>query len=250
LFRILKVLKDINYKIPFSKNRLKNNYSFSKKNIDDIYEILHKYHLLYIYSYNEKISKKISTPLFRFFNGYLENSKSRSCQLQNEISTQNKNKIVKGIKDIQNIFVKLKKLKPIDILRKLIDDTKCKKLVLLISNRNNLITFIKSLINYEDVISSIFVKNIEDKDRQKLIMILDPGPADSFIFEIHEHDDKKIFVRIFYNLQEISELQMIVKFKIPYVDGKGINMEDLVSKLNQYSDSKIKYKEKCSPLIE
>jgi hypothetical protein len=122
-------------------------------------------------------------------------------------------------------------------------------MVLLISNHDILITLIKSLINYEELLNSIFEKKISHQDMEKLLMIIDPQPADSFIFQIHEYDEKKIYVRIFCNLQELSELEMFAKLKIPYIKEKGINIDNLVSKLNEYSDSKIKYNEKCSPLI-
>jgi hypothetical protein len=83
-----------------------------------------------------------------------------------------------------------------------------------------------------------------------ILKLLDPQASNSFIMQIHQNDvqdqnlkENNFYVRIFYNLEEISDLP--IKLKISYQKDRGISLDDLVNLLNDNSDSKIKYKNHC-----
>jgi hypothetical protein len=253
LYFLVKYTREKDIKITTNNNKLKNNTS---SKISKSYEnILLKYHLLYHYNHEEIISHQISTPLFRFVNGYLENSKSKRCNnlvRQSTLVSTNSalpnsselNSTNSQIKAQTESFLHLKNLKPVDMMRQIINESKCKKFVILISNPQNIVNLIKPLFFYEEEL----IKLIQDSsdvnlpEIKHLLDLLDPKSFTSFIFQVHQNEDK-IFIRIFLNLEEISNMKL--KLKINYQTGVGLTLEDLVTHLNNLSDSKIKYKNSC-----
>jgi hypothetical protein len=255
LYFLVKYTREKDIKITTKNNKLKNNTS---SKISKSYEnILLKYHLLYLYNHEEIISHQISTPLFRFVNGYLENSKSKRCNnlvRQNTLVSTNSallnsnsselNSTKSQIKSQTESFLHLKNLKPVDMMRQIINESKCKKFVILISNPQNIVNLIKPLFFYEEKLSK-FIQDSSDlnlPEIKHLLDLLDPKSFTSFIFQVHQIEDK-IFIRIFLNLEEISNMNL--KLKINYQTGVGLSLEDLVTHLNNLSDSKIKYKNSC-----
>jgi hypothetical protein len=251
LYYLVKFTRENEIKIKSKNNKLKNNTSSKiSKNYENI---LLKYHLLYLYNHEEIISQQISTPLFRFVNGYLENSKSKRCNKNSNNPDQSptasdSNSSVSNFTNTQTTqsesFLHLKNLKPVDIMRQIINESKCKKFVMLISNPQNIVNLIKPILNYEDSLYQ-YIQNSSDLNESQtknILDILDPKSKNSFIFQIHQKEDK-FFIRIFLNLEEISNLNM--KLKINYQKDVGIALDELVSHLNNLSDSKIKYKNSC-----
>lgn len=202
----------------------------SKQIPDDVHKMLEKHYLMRHYFYQDHIFKKVSHPILRFVSGYLENTKSQQCKNSTQVK-------------IGKSFIQLRKIKPIDILRQIINDSKCQKIVLMNSSVKNLVTFVKTLFNYEELLNITNIDNVIHDDA--LLSVFNPPPASSFIFQVHEYEDNKIYIRIFYNLEEISNIKNL-KLKIPYIKGRGIYVDQLVSHFNGYCDEKVKYKDICN----
>jgi hypothetical protein len=278
LYKLVKFVYDFNLHVITSntKNNFlkKTNSQETKltKISQEVVQVLLKYHLLHLYNHEEKVNKQIATPLFRFVNGFLENSKSKHCEksiliLEKErIKSLVSNNKTSALKPKEREFVRLRQFKPLDVLRRTINDCKCAKIVMMVSEYNNLVTFMKTLLNYEEVIKSITDDPLKMNSYKSSLDLLDPKPASSIIFQLHEYESDKLnstvkdikhlsnstkqenkvpsyYIRIFLNLQEISELPL--KSKIAYHKEKGVQMDELINYFNENTDYKVKYKNKC-----
>jgi hypothetical protein len=278
LYQLARFVTDFHIKLKTIKNNFLKNKKTQEKKIaeisDDVVEVLFKYHLLHIYNHEETISKQIATPLFRFVNGFLENSKSKHCEGVSQVQKNNAN-ITSNVKSNktatsqrkERAFVRLRVFKPIDILRRTINDCKCSKIVLMVSEFTNHITFVKTLFHYEKIVNQIIDDPKYRQADSKLMDLIDPKPASSVIFQLHEYESEQnnqhnqieknanmtavpttkkpltTYVRIFFNLEEISNLPL--QLKITYEKDRGVPMDELVNYFNEHSDSKVKYKNKC-----
>lgn len=295
LYKLVKFVYDYNLHVIDTSDINSNKHSnfLKSKKLEkkftkisqEVVNVLLKYHLLHLYNHEEKINKQIATPLFRFVNGFLENSKSKHCQNVNTRvilnsnrinNTHDHNKTLNNFPLINSVikppkereFVRLRQFKPVDVLRRTINDCKCAKIVLMVSEYNNLVTFMKTLLNYEEVIKSITDDPLKISSYKSSLDLLDPKEASSIIFQLHEYENNNqteklnnnstipiklnqpissaspsYYIRIFLNLQEIPELA--IKSKITYHKDKGVLMDDIINYFNENTDYKVKYKNKC-----